>query len=1097
MERVIGTERLYSSIKQLIERKEDIDEVRKRLGIIHLNLLKRDLFHRTDEKEFTKELEVYHKIAFYLLTRLTNFQCEKELCLQGFEVAAFCFEVLCKSARYPEHETMEYGILSAICYSLAENQANSIILARLVIGMCQDREDDSDYIYLYAMFLAREYKKIARMRESGDKLRNAVIAFSESMLYRKEQRNHLNALRRVLVQLRREGSEHYYFFRLIFLVSEKMDTYSVRNLLGENRDMEEYVDVLTQKEEQNVYELWQSQSFLLSRLNRIKEERDIFFLSMPTSAGKTLVSELLLYKFLAEKEGMAIYVVPTIALTNEIEKSFIKRFRKVGIHVWKEIEFDEESNIEEPAISILTPEKLDLLIRKQTDLLKKIKCIVFDEFHKISDGQRGWLEETLIAWFIYNREEYDYKIIMMSAIVDGLEDSLSDIDASIYGGKWTPSKKLYGMFYLPEGDMRVRRNRIKKQEEIYENYAVKIKYDSDLKADVKNVFQGATYGKKTKDGKDEQRSDKKYDLCWKAINTLKEEPILVYFHTKKDMKSFIGRSGKYRPESRDGRLLALKQTIIRQLGANHPLIGALDYGVAFHNGDLPEDVRVVIESAYRDKVIKILACTTTLAEGVNLPVSTLVLGTVFTFDRDGSLNLGDYKNIVGRIGRALVDTEGKIFLIRYPDIYKEKDMARFQTYYYGEKITNRLESAFERYQESDFEAIEEMEIGEMTRRQRDLKAMMERIQIFVFSLYELIPEYDLEGFQIEYRNAFFLMQTPKIEKIMDKYVGRYYDMARNVPFHFLQNCNRTGVSYHTNMELATLAEEISCFEEIDDSLFRDIYLSLLECDEFLPEDDEVNHNDAISLWLEGCSYMELRDTVFKDERNPQTATVRCTKYIKRMFQYIVPWAISALIVYMDENTYIYEQISALIKCVKYGTRDENVIALRESGIRSRELAIDLSAIYTKEKGKENETKITEWLVNVHKEKLQNFFGRKFDKYILEQIAAYRSVKREISHYFEQQDSIRCRIAGLRYYDYPKIGADYFEENNQVVLVQDKENEYDMYAVKVMTADENYMLGYIPMKCSEEIYDIIESGYGLDCAIREIDREIIRIQIKRN
>ena len=683
---------------------------------------------------------------------------------------------------------------------------------------------------------------------------------------------------------------------------------------------------------------------------------------------------------------------------------------------------------------------------------------------------------------------------MMSAIVDGLEDDLSDFEKSIYDGKWTPSKKLYGMFYLPKENVKVYGNRVRRGEVVSENYAVKIKYDSNLKENVLNVFQRISCGKSDRDERDANRSDTKYDLCWKAINALKEEPILVYFFTKKDMKSFIDRSKKYRHESKDSRLSALKQTIARQLGENHSLISALDYGVACHNGDLPEDVRAAIESAYKEKAIKILACTTTLSEGINLPVSTLVIGTVFSFDGNESLDFGDYKNIVGRIGRALVDTEGKIFLIRYTDIYKEKDVAKLDMYYHGEKITNRLVSAFNVYQKSDLEAVEEMGIAEMTSRQRNLKAMMERIQIFVFSLFELIPGYDLEDFRAEYQNAFFLEQTPEIKKIMDKYVARYYDMARGISFNFLQDCNRTGVSYHTNKELVELAEEINYYGEIDDSLFRDLYLNLLKCDEFLPEDDKVNHNDAISLWLEGCSYMKLRDSVFKDARNPQSATERCTKYIRTMFQYIVPWAFSALIVYIDENTDAYEYISALIKCVKYGTRNENVIALCENGIKSRELAIELNDLYTKEKT--NETKITEWLVDVSKEKLQNVFEKKFDKYILEQIAAYRSVRREVSHYFEQQDSISSGIAGLRYYDYPKIGADYFEGNDQVILVQDKENEYDMYVVKVMTADENYMLGYIPAKYSEEIYDIIESGYYLDCAIWEIDGENIRILINR-
>lgn len=161
------------------------------------------------------------------------------------------------------------------------------------------------------------------------------------------------------------------------------------------------------------------QKFLFEALEQIRETDDIFFLSLPTSAGKTLVSELILYKFLSYKRGIAIYIVPTIALTNEIENSFLRRFRKVGINVIKELEYDDESNIAQPVILILTPEKLDLLVRKRPEILKELECIVFDEFHKILDGQRGWLEETLIAWFVFHMNIYNYKIVMMSAIVDG------------------------------------------------------------------------------------------------------------------------------------------------------------------------------------------------------------------------------------------------------------------------------------------------------------------------------------------------------------------------------------------------------------------------------------------------------------------------------------------------------------------------------------------------------------------------------------------------------------------------------------------------------------------------------------------------------
>ena len=652
MERIVNAEHLYSNIKELLEEQRDIDDVRKQLGIIHLRILQRDVLKRTKEGNCIKELAVYNKIAFYLLTKLTNFEYDEEVYLEGMEIAAFCFEVLFKTKMYEAQEEVEYGIFSSICYTLAENQANSIIIANKVIENYEKSCKTEKYIYLYALFLARKFKKISRMAVTDDDVIKEIIIFSKSMIYRNEKKNYLSGLENVLFQLRDEKSEDYYMFRLIYFVTKKMDICSIRNLLIDNEDLVDYINVLTQKEMRNVFELWQSQKFLFGAMEQIKETDDIFFLSLPTSAGKTLVSELILYKFLSDKKGVAIYIVPTIALTNEIENSFIRRFRKVGINVIKELEYDDESNIEQPAILILTPEKLDLLVRKQPEILKELECIVFDEFHKISDGQRGWLEETLIAWFIFHMDMYNYKIIMMSAIVDGLKDSLSNVKATIYDKKWTPSKKLYGMFYLPKDNVKVYGNKVKKGDEVSEEYSLKIKYDFKLVANVKNVFQRKIYGKKRTEGKDTKRSDTKFDLCWKAVNSFDEDTILVYFYAKKDVKSFVSKCEKYRDKDTDSRLEILKLNIARQLGSEHILVKALDYKVGFHDGDLPEDVRSVIESAYKNKLIEVLACTTTLADGVNLPVSTLIIGTLFNYDKNRRLDLGDYKNI--EIGRAHV-----------------------------------------------------------------------------------------------------------------------------------------------------------------------------------------------------------------------------------------------------------------------------------------------------------------------------------------------------------------------------------------------------------------------------------------------------------
>ena len=128
--------------------------------------------------------------------------------------------------------------------------------------------------------------------------------------------------------------------------------------------------------------------------------------------------------------------------------------------------------------------------------------------------------------------------------------------------------------------------------------------------------------------------------------------------------------------------------------------------------------------------------------------------------------------------------------------------------------------------------------------------------------------------------------------------------------------------------------------------------------------------------------------------------------------------------------------------------------------------------------------------------MEKSFGNKFDRYVLEQVAKYRSIKREVSHYFEKSRAIICPVRGVQYYSYFSLGSDYFEENKKVVLLQDTNNEYDMYAVKVLTSDGKFMLGYIPMICSEEVFDLIESGYQLKCEIHERREKSFKIRVEK-
>jgi helicase len=81
-------------------------------------------------------------------------------------------------------------------------------------------------------------------------------------------------------------------------------------------------------------------------------------------------------------------------------------------------------------------------------------------------------------------------------------------------------------------------------------------------------------------------------------------------------------------------------------------------GVAFHHADLTSEERAVVETHYRQGSLRVIACTTTLAFGVNLPATTVFIEAVKwdTDKRTGAaietpISWAEYENISGRAGR--------------------------------------------------------------------------------------------------------------------------------------------------------------------------------------------------------------------------------------------------------------------------------------------------------------------------------------------------------------------------------------------------------------------------------------------------------------
>ncbi|MGI0041337.1 MAG: helicase-related protein [Nitrosopumilaceae archaeon] len=90
-------------------------------------------------------------------------------------------------------------------------------------------------------------------------------------------------------------------------------------------------------------------------------------------------------------------------------------------------------------------------------------------------------------------------------------------------------------------------------------------------------------------------------------------------------------------------------------------------GVAFHHAGLNQSCRETIESEFRNRKIKLLASTPTLAAGVNLPARRVIISNInrynARFGANKPISILEYKQLCGRAGRPQYDTFGEAIIV--------------------------------------------------------------------------------------------------------------------------------------------------------------------------------------------------------------------------------------------------------------------------------------------------------------------------------------------------------------------------------------------------------------------------------------------------
>lgn len=411
----------------------------------------------------------------------------------------------------------------------------------------------------------------------------------------------------------------------------------------------------------------------------VLRKNESFSLQMPTGSGKTTLCETILFGHLVSNPNdAALLLVPFRSLASELRGTLVANLNRMGIasraaYGGTVPSGDEVHSLSDIRAVVATPESVSGLLGADAAFSRRISLVICDEGHLLDGGQRGIALELLIAR-LRARAGGSPKIIFISAIVPNIQE----INAWLGGSKDTvvvsdyrPSIAEFASL-VSVGSGRGQQATLR----MHPHLPKPVRYDIERFLN-KDDFSYLNTVTKRVNGYG--MSSIKTRAIGAARKALPMGLVAIFAANKRGNQGAMG----------------LGEELLKQLDFNLSLPKPIDYatpiklhpavqyfekefgtqwlgtrllavGAAVHHGDLPQESREVLETLLRSEGIRLVVCTSTLAEGVNLPIRTLVLYSVQRMDHEGqrtNLLARDIKNLVGRAGRAGSTTKGLVICV--------------------------------------------------------------------------------------------------------------------------------------------------------------------------------------------------------------------------------------------------------------------------------------------------------------------------------------------------------------------------------------------------------------------------------------------------
>ncbi|MFI6434140.1 DEAD/DEAH box helicase [Streptomyces sp. NPDC050759] len=431
-----------------------------------------------------------------------------------------------------------------------------------------------------------------------------------------------------------------------------------------------------------IFEVLPPQRVALAEQGLIRTAHRSVVVSLPTSAGKTLIAEFRILQALNaydRQHGWVAYIAPNRALVNQVTRRLRRDFAPLGIGVERvspALEFDglEEDMLTDRGerrfrVLVSTPEKLDLLLRSgwQEKIGRPLCLVVADEAHHLGVDERGIKLELLLA--NVNREAVDAGFLLLTPFIDNGDliaewldsGSRQSVGLSV---DWSPNDRILALArreHAPgNGGFRV---------------ALETLVTSRRTLSVPGILPLDGY-RPLKLTWSQAKSPTK--LAAATATVLADRGQTITLAGRPDYAWSIAKTiggGRQELTEVGEDLRAVQDVVEEEFGTDFPLVGLLAKGIGVHHRGLPEEIRTLTEYLMEAGDLAHLVATTTVAAGVNFPVANVVLAS-HQFAYGNEMPAADFWNLAGRAGRVEQGEVGLIALAA-PDEIRAGEMRAF------------------------------------------------------------------------------------------------------------------------------------------------------------------------------------------------------------------------------------------------------------------------------------------------------------------------------------------------------------------------------------------------------------------------------------